>query len=195
MAFNPPIAPEERTKEHVAVHFEMYKRTQDVIRIHNPTDEDFIVYNDRMVTNEQWVIPNKNQDLGKGKGNFDVPRYIALRYLDQMGKKLIGEKSRREWNKIKDQYRTDERGSIEERVAIKLTDATEWKKVTPKLWIGVVKRYQAGNMAPIKEKEEKKITFSKGEEALADLDLIDAEIGAIDSNQEEAKESFIEQIS
>lgn len=187
------IPPSNRSKEQVQAHLEIYKKTQDIVRVHNPTQEDFIVYNDRMVTNEQWLIPNKDRDMGKGKGNVDVPRYIALRYLNQMGTKLIGEKSKREWDKIKGQYRADERGQMEGRLAIRLNDKKEWEKITPKLWLGVVKKFQEGNISVMQEVEPKKQTFSRGEAALEELDIIDRELETGDVEQ--SKNEFINKIT
>lgn len=189
------IPPQQRTKEHVQAHMELYKKTQDIIRVHNPTSEDFIVYNDRMVTNEQWVIPNKDRDMGAGKGNFDVPRYIARRYLDHMGKQLIQEKSKREWEKIKGQYRADERGEMEGRLAIKMNDLSEWKKITPKLWLGVVQRYTGGNMPAVQEVERKPQAGTKFDAALEELELSDYELKVGKDEIENNKQSLIDQIT
>jgi len=199
MSFNiTNIPPEGRTKSHIAAHMEMYTRTQDIIRVHNPSDEDFIINNDRMVTNESWVIPNKNKDLGKGKGNFDVPRYIAIMYLNRMGTQMISEVSAIKWEEIKKNYRADERGTMEERLAIRTNSIPEWKKITPILWKGVVSRYQSGNMEALPPEKDRKKSYSLGEETLDMLDLEDAEIG-LQSQEvdqlEETKNKFIKDIT
>jgi len=199
-SFNQQAIPAtDRTPEKLQVHIEMFKSTQDIIRVHNPTDKIFTVYNDRMVMKEEFQIPDKDSDIGVGKGNLDVPRYIAKRYLEKMGSKLIIEKSRAEWALIREKYRADERGTVEERVALKINNKEEWKKITPILWLGVISRYQVGSViteeaAP----KERKAYTSKSEAALSELGLDDAEFG-IDNKatapSADSKEDFLRKIS
>lgn len=195
------IPPENRNKAQVAAHLEIWRRSQDICRVHNPTDEDFVVYNDRQVTNERWVIPAQTKDIGPGKGNKDVPRYIAERYLDKMGGKLIQEKSKAHWEIEKTKYRLEERGQMEERLAIRVTDKREWDIITPMLFLGVVKRYEdTQDYVPEPPSEPKKPTFSSASSALDRLGLADAEVGfnsqdeLEDSGPEDAKTNLINQI-
>lgn len=190
MSFDPNvIPPEDRSKAHTQEHIERYKRSRDVCRVHNPTNSDYILYNDKKFSNEQWVIPANTKDLGKGKGNADVPRFVADRYITKMGKKLIYQKSEREWEKIKKNYRREEWGTYEERLAIKTNDQSQWDEITPKLFIGVVERYQM-NEPEIEEQEQTKQTFSRGSSTLERLGIADMEI-----DLESSKQDLIDQIS
>lgn len=171
------IPPENRNSKQIAAHIEMYREAMNTWRVHNPTEEDFIVYNDRMVSNESWTIPNKNRDIGMGKGNFDVPYYIARRYVQRMGERIISKISRDDWEKRKLQYRQDEWGEKEERMAIKTNDKKEWDKLIPQLLLGIVKRYQGDNIYEAPAKEPEKRYDSPVEEAIARLGIKDKDLG------------------
>lgn len=191
MPFNiNPIPPGDRSKTHVAAHLELYKESLDTIRVHNPSDEDFTVYWDRMQSNEQYVIPNKNRDIGMGKGNADVPRYVANSYIDRMGSKMIQAISKEDWDKQKQNYRREEQGVYEERLAIRINDPKQWDKVLPQLWVGVVKRYQMNEPEPAPEQQKNVANVSRSQAALERLGINDMEIGII----EDAKNDFINQI-
>ena len=102
------IPPQSRNKASIAAHKELYDRTQDIIRVHNPTDKDFIVYNDRRFSNERYVIPNKDKDIGFGKGNNDVLRFIAQRFVDKLGMEMIAKIIKDDWDKKKGKFRLEE---------------------------------------------------------------------------------------
>lgn len=192
------IPPDSRNKASVSAHLEMYARTQDIIRVHNPTDEDFIVYNDRKVSNERYVIPNNSKNIGYGEGNNDVPRYIALRFVDKLGMEIINKKIQEDWSKKKGKFRLEEQGQMEERLALKSSDPKLWDEVTKELWIGVVKRYQSDMLDVPEQREERKEYGSTAEETLDRLGLVDSEIGVDiqgETSQEDVKNKFLEQIS
>ncbi len=178
MAFDVNVIPAEaRTKEQIALHIERYKRTQDTIQVYNPTDEDYVVWNDRKVTNERWTIPNKGKDIGVGKGNNNVPRFVAERYLKKMGQRLIQEISKADWEEKKLAYPLEQRGMYEERLAIKVNDRKQWDKLTPILWKGVVERYQGDAWMDEEEKKDIKPGLTPSEAALERLELLDKELG------------------
>ena len=107
-----------RSKASIEAHKELYARTQDIIRVHNPTNKDFVVYNDRRFANERYVIPNKDKDIGYGKGNNDVLRFIVQRFVDKLGMEIISKKIAEDWEKKKLKFRIEERGQMEERLAL-----------------------------------------------------------------------------
>lgn len=194
------IPPSARNAKSIAAHKELYDRTMDVIRVHNPTDNDFAVYNDRRFSNETYVIPNKNKDIGYGKGNNDVVRYIAQRYVDKMGMEMINDKIKKDWDKKKMAYRLEERGQMEERYALKSSDPKLWDEVIKELWIGVVKRYQSDVFEEPEPMTPRKEYGSLAEEALDRLRLVDSEIGVqtdletSTSQLDKNKQDFIESI-
>lgn len=200
MSFNIDVIPaDSRSKASIAAHVELYSRTQDTVRVHNPTDEDFIVYNDRRMTNERYSIPNKTKDIGYGPGNNDVPRFIAMRFVDKLGMEMINQKIQEDWNKKKGKFRLEEQGQMEERLALRSSDPKLWEEVTKQLWLGVVKRYQSDTLLDdVEDRPERKEYGSSAEETLDRLGMVDAEIGVdqrqVDS-QEDMKNKFLEQIS
>lgn len=123
-------------------HREAYARSLDMICVANPTDEDFIFWDDKHGPKAQRVmVPAKSSDIGKGKGKQYLPRYLAERYAKKIVVHLITEKSRKEWDKIKDQYRIDEQHKYEQNLALRTNDKREWERLMPLVWLGVVERY------------------------------------------------------
>jgi hypothetical protein len=192
------VPPNARSKQSIAAHLEIYERTQDVIRVHNPTDKDFIVYNDRRFANERYVIPNKDKDIGYGKGNNDVLRFIAQRFVDKLGNEMIAKIIADDWAKKKGKFRLEEQGQMEERLALRSSDPKLWEDITKKLWIGVVKRYQGEMIDEPEAKGPRKEYTSSSEEALDRLGMTDMEIEAprVEPKLEvTAKDKFAESIT
>lgn len=194
------IPPNNRSKQAIAAHLELYNRTQDVVRVHNPTDNDFIVYNDRRFANERYVIPSKDKDIGYGKGNNDVPQFIAVRYLDKMGMELISVMIKEDWDKKKGKFRLEEQGVMEERLALRSNDPKLWDKVTPLLWKGIIKRFQGDLIEEPEAKTPHREYGSMAEESLARLKMDDADMGVAHSEVDnepdnDKKSTFAESIT
>lgn len=68
-----------------AWHNEQRRRSQDLIRVKNPTDKDFIL----IYENERFIIPNKYKDIGYGPGMRVMQRYLAERYTKKIVDQLI----------------------------------------------------------------------------------------------------------
>jgi hypothetical protein len=199
MAFDLNAIPANaRNKASIEAHKELYARTQDIIRVHNPTDKDFIVYNDRRFANERYVIPNKDKDIGYGRGNNDVLRFIALRFVDKLGMEMIDKMIKDDWEKKKLKFRIEERGIMEERLALRSSDPKLWEQVTKQLWIGVVKRYQSDMIEEPEAKAPRKDYSSAAEETLDRLQMNDTEIEQPRPNTEavdDVKNKFAESIT
>lgn len=195
------IPANNRSKTAIAAHLEMYNRTQDIVRVHNPTDKDFVVYNDRHFSNEMYVIPNKDRDLGFGKGNNDVLRFIAQRFVDKLGNEMISEIIKKDWDQKKGKFRLEEQGQMEERLALRSNDPKLWDGITKQLWIGVVKRYQSDMIDEPEQKEQRKEYSSPAEAALDRLQMVDFEIdptvstpATVQSEIDNKKKDFINQV-
>ncbi len=171
------IPPAARNKNQIALHLELYNRSMDTIRVHNPTNKDYYVYNNKMVAKETYIVPANTRDLGYGKGNNDVPRFIADRYLEHMGLDMIHKKIEADWDKKKMQFRLEERGDMEGKLALRSSDPKLWDEVTPILWKGVISRYQSEAYDEPQEKPERKEYSSPAEEALDRLGLKDTDMG------------------
>lgn len=124
-----------------------YQRSLDTIRVHNLRATDFVFWFDRYGPQaKQYVIPNRQKDIGFGKGNQHLPRYAAELYTRKIIQKTIIEKSEREWDKEKKNYRKDEWHKEEGKQAIRFNNKHEWKELFPKIWLGVVERYTNPNV-------------------------------------------------
>ncbi|OGU80424.1 MAG: hypothetical protein A2W11_00725 [Ignavibacteria bacterium RBG_16_35_7] len=80
-----------------ATHRELYRRSQDSIRVYNPTDKDYLVDWD----GHKHRIPNKNRNDGWGQGMRILPRYIAEKYCREMKNQLINELNEKKLQDIK----------------------------------------------------------------------------------------------
>jgi len=192
------IPPQSRNKASIAAHKELYDRTQDIIRVHNPTENDFIVYNDRHFANERYVIPASTKDIGYGRGNNDVLRFIAQRFVDKLGMEMISKIIKEDWDKKKGKFRLEEQGVMEERLALRSNDPKLWEDIIKKLWVGVVKRYQGDMIEEPEERAPRKEFTSSAEEALDRLGIVDMEIEQPQAGQPSevtAKDKFAESIS
>jgi hypothetical protein len=70
-----------------AVKREMYRKSQDLIRVYNPTSEDYTLDWDKF----KHIVPHKDKDMGWGKGQRVMYRYLAEKYVREIKNKLINE--------------------------------------------------------------------------------------------------------
>lgn len=71
-----------KTPVEEAWHNEQRRKQYDIIRVHNPTSQDFFVMYD---VNQYQKIP--------ANSTIDVPRYIAIRYLTHMKDHIINQQA------------------------------------------------------------------------------------------------------
>ncbi len=129
-----------RSPAAIAFHIELFRRAQDTCEIYNPSEKDYVIHHDQMVTNNKWIVPNKEKDVGHGKGVQWVPRFAAILYIDKFGIEMINKMIKDDWDSRKEQYRYEERGAMEERLALRSNDQRMWDKVADILFRGVVQR-------------------------------------------------------
>ena len=134
-------------------------RSLDTIRVHNPTSEDYVFWDDKLgPTAKKSVVPKAQQDIGKGKGNNDLPRYLAKRYTKAMVEQIITKTSDAEWEKKKKQYRTrDEMLQHAEVEPTRTNDPKQWEELFPKIWLGVVEKWGG---ADIEEPTDKTVNYT-----------------------------------
>jgi hypothetical protein len=134
-------------------HREEYRKSMDTLLVYNPTDEDYICFWDKY----PHVIPNRNKDMGFGKGNMQLVRYIAKKYMDEMKDKLIIQMADKMLEQEK-QARTNkglsndpyEVNAAIANVAPKTNNEKEIEKVYEQLYKGVVREFGLYD-APVKE--------------------------------------------
>jgi len=72
-----------------AWHNEQRRKSQDLIRVFNPTDEDYVLIWDEGGAQSKFIIPNQNKDMGWGKGQRVMQRYLAQKYTREIITKII----------------------------------------------------------------------------------------------------------
>lgn len=82
-------SPKENPKQ-TAHKKELSRRSQDRIRVYNPTDADHVTFWARAQDGGGFRVPAKDKDAGFGKGQAILPRYVAAKYVVEMGEKLQG---------------------------------------------------------------------------------------------------------
>jgi len=120
-------------------------RSLDIIKVHNTTGKDIIIWHDKLgPERRKVVIPGNNKDIGKGKGNADLPRYLAQRFTKKLIEQIITKKSDEAWAERKKELRMlpkAEMLSIAETEPIRTNDVKSWDELLPKIWLGVVEKY------------------------------------------------------
>jgi len=71
-----------------AWHAEQRRKSQDLIRVYNPTEEDYILIWDT----ERFIIPSKDHNKGWGNGMRVMQRYLAQKYTKEMVDKILTER-------------------------------------------------------------------------------------------------------
>ena len=171
---------------------QMVKEALDTVEVINITDKDFIIHNDRLrPTATKYLIPNKNKDLGKGKGKQHVPAFIAWRYVELALVQIIGEISKKDWDAKKDEYKDSERSEYEGRLAIRTNNKKLRAGLVKKLWGGIVERY-GGDDIMEEAPEEPKVNSRLGmKEYLEEMGLSNKLVDKVQKEQDD----FIKEIS
>jgi hypothetical protein len=159
---------------------EMERKSQDSIKIYNPTMSDFeFKWNGYL-----WHCPAKIKDEGFGMGCMIVPRYIASNYVRKMCDALITKESDKMLNEIKKKYTGTNWAQEEERQALRTNNPTLIEKYTRILWKGKVRDY--GMDRPIVEEE--KVSGNEKAMHLSIIDKLEAEEMQIVKEAPRAKE-------
>lgn len=81
------LSPEQIAQNKIgdAYKRELERHSKDIVMVHNPLDKDYTCVWDKF----KHVIPNCNRDIGFGKGNNELPFYIARKYFNEMKDLMI----------------------------------------------------------------------------------------------------------
>jgi len=179
------------SKKSEAYIMELVARSLDTIRVINPTDKDFILwYNKSGADNippRKEVIPNKNKDIGFGKGKLELPRYLANMYRDKMIVAIINEQREVWWEATRSKYRPEEYEKIEQRYAPKTNDEKLIVKIMKTVIDGLVRKYEI----PVDTETEDMTDTVKGDNK---FDRIANQLGLSDKIIEQNKEEFLNAI-
>ena len=168
---------------------ERERQAQDIYRVHNILMDDYVVKWDLSRTNTPWLIPAANKDsFGAGRGNRDVPFYIALKFMKEVVDIKIMEDAKKEWDKLRKEYsKTDQVAREEERLMTNfLRDERRRDEYRKRIWLGLIQRH--GDQ--IRERQVDQVTDRTKPAELQALERL----GLNDRLVEENKEIFLENV-
>lgn len=126
-----------------AWHKEMRRRSQDLIRVYNPTKDDFIfVWDD-----QKFIVPGRDKDKGWGKGMRVMQRYLAQKYTKEIVDKILIDEMDKRIKERKDVllgrgdvdpvYNANQQLQYETRTDIRETR----EPVEDKIWLGIEEEF------------------------------------------------------
>jgi hypothetical protein len=124
-------------------HKEQRRRSQDLIRVANPTEKDFIL----IWEDQKFVIPNKESDKGWGKGMRVMQRYLAQKYTKEIVDRIIMEKADKELENRK--TKLQERGDVDPtynaniqlQYAARTDDPKTREPIEDMIWLGIEEEF------------------------------------------------------
>jgi len=138
---------------------ELERRSNDEIKIFNPTDQDYTIRYGGYV----WTI--------KKQSDLIVPRYIALHYLQHMTDALILKESDELVEKEKKKYRGNFWPAEEERIALRTNNPDLRKKYIAQLWKGIVRKFGMDETPAEEQGKEENHTIPQDEQLLEELGM------------------------
>lgn len=85
-----------------AWHNEMRRKSQDMIRVFNPTNEDYTLVWDEGGASARFTVPSQYKDLGWGPGMRVMQRYLARKFTKEIVDKMILRKQDEKLTQLKD---------------------------------------------------------------------------------------------
>ncbi len=135
----------QKNSKDLKKHAELQRKSLDIIRVHNVTRDDRVIKWNMAINGQTWVVPSYKKDVGYGKGNQDVPRFIAEKFLKELIIHIINEKRKKWWEEAKENFKVGEYvHSFEAKHAIRWNNnkgKQVWEKYADKIWLGLVKEY------------------------------------------------------
>jgi hypothetical protein len=126
-----------------AWHKEQRRRSQDLIRVQNPTDSDYVLVWD----DQKFIIPSQSTDKGWGKGMRVMPRYLAQKFTKDIVDKMLIDKFDKtlEERKAKLQNRGDVDPTYNANIQLQYQGRTDDTKTREPLedmvWMGVEEEF------------------------------------------------------
>ncbi len=164
------LQPQQNTQQAATLR-EMSRKANDRIRLANPTEQDFIVRWDGM----SFTIPNRNKDVGQGKGQLVVARYIAMNYIKHMTDKMLGEnllkaiteENRKRTDSGMKEIAIDDKERFQYESRYRTDNPDSRKAIIKLLWLGVDEEY---GMDMPEEVERTRDPRNTDEQILEELD-------------------------
>lgn len=134
-------------------HREQRRKSQDLIRVKNPTLQDYVLIWDT----EKFLVPNMNKDMGWGKGMRVMQRYLAEKYAREMKDKLILSVQDEKLLEIKDKLAKSGATEISFNANSQLTSVQGIRSDSPELseryyemlWLGIEEEFGMDDLSSI----------------------------------------------
>jgi len=152
-----------------AWHKEQRRRSQDLIRVANPTEKDYVL----VWEDQKFIIPSKDNDKGWGKGMRVMQRYLAQKYTKELTDKIIMEKGDKELeerkNKLRDRGDVDPtyNANIQLQYAGRTDDSKTREPIEDTLWMGIEEEFGVDSEF-VEIKEEKPMMMKDPFQRLSD---------------------------
>jgi hypothetical protein len=132
-----------------AWHNEQRRKSQDLIRVFNPSELDYTLIWDEGGAQSKFVIPNFNKDMGWGNGMRVMQRYLARKYTNEMVTKIINDRQDRALNDIKKKLAKQGASNIPFNAnnellstqGIKTDDLTVRQQIEDQVWLGIEEEF------------------------------------------------------
>lgn len=134
-------------------HREQRRKSQDLIRVLNPTQQDYILLWDQ----EKFIVPSQEKDMGWGKGMRVMQRYLAEKYVREMKDKLILQKQDAKLAEIKEKLEKSGAADVSFNANMQLSTVQGVRSDVPEiiekyyemLWLGVEEEFGMDDMSQI----------------------------------------------
>lgn len=174
-------------------HREQRRKSQDLIRVLNPTQQDYILLWDQ----EKFLVPGQEKDMGWGKGMRVMQRYLAEKYVREMKDKLILQKQDQKLAEIKEKLEKSGAADVSFNANMQLTSVQGVRSDVPELieryyemlWLGIEEEFGMDDMSQIQDNNTVPTTserdvmdkfankkYSKPEEVVANAPIVEKEV-------------------
>lgn len=139
-----------------AWHKEMKRRSQDLIRVYNPTEQDYVL----VWEDQKFIVPSKTHDKGWGMGMRVMQRYLAQKYTKEIVDKMLMEKMDKLIEERKETFRArgNEDPTYNANIQLQYTTRTDDQKLREPLedevWMGIEEEFGVDSES-VEIKEEK----------------------------------------
>lgn len=120
---------------------ELRRRSNDQIRVRNLLDEDYHVKWD---TDKIFTVPGKKKSLGEGMGEAVLPRYIAVKFMEEVTTLLINADNVKHMKKYEKQYKNNPNvhwPDIEKRHALRTDDEKLVKEYMEQMFVKIEREF------------------------------------------------------
>jgi hypothetical protein len=164
------LSPEQIAQNKVGDTYkrELERHSKDIVMVHNPLDKDYTCIWDKF----KHVIPNCNRDIGFGKGNNELPFYIARKYFNEMKDIMVNTSNQKIVEKrieIKEKSGANFETKWHEQTVWNNLPRTNDRKVVDslfeELWLGIVREFGLDEV----ENEVPMADFKTEEEHMNDM--------------------------